>query len=144
MRVIGWALALGLTACQPMTLTLNAPSAPAMGGGGGGAGATPQPVAACPVDFSAQLERAIGSVADRRAKDSLMVQWRLLDKIVNAGGPTEAASAAGAFTDMVDRLDVDHADRSRTATPGRTRPSIHSRKAPPAVETKVKSFATPA
>ena len=36
------------------------------------------------------------------------------------------------------------ADFSNAATPGRTRPSIHSRKAPPAVETKVKSFATPA
>lgn len=110
MRMFAWALALALTACQPMTLTLNGPSAPAMGGGGGGgAGATPQPVAACPVDFSAQLEQAIGSVADRRARDSLMVQWRLLDKIVNASGPTEAASAAGAFTDMVDRLEF-HGD----------------------------------
>jgi hypothetical protein len=109
MRVFGWALALALTACQPMTLTLNAPAAPVMSGGGGGAGATPQPLAACPVDFSDRLERAIGSVADRRARDSLMVQWRLLDKVVNASGTTEAASAAGAFTDMVDRLEF-HGD----------------------------------
>src|SRR6476469_7694855 len=44
---------------------------------------------------------------------------------------------------MIDGLDVDHA-RSSAATPGNVRPSIHSRKAPPAVETKVKSSATPA
>src|SRR3954452_23827898 len=41
-----------------------------------------------------------------------------------------------------DRADV-HC-RSRAATPGSLRPSIHSRKAPPAVETKVKSCVTPA
>src|SRR5206468_12558785 len=33
---------------------------------------------------------------------------------------------------------------SNAATPGSVRPSIHSRNAPPAVETKVKSSATPA
>src|SRR5205085_8167017 len=33
---------------------------------------------------------------------------------------------------------------SNAATPGKVRPSIHSRNAPPAVETKVKSCATPA
>src|SRR5688500_3380636 len=45
---------------------------------------------------------------------------------------------------MIDCLDVDHAERSSAATPGSVLPSIHSRKAPPAVETKVKSAATPA
>src|SRR4051812_26994163 len=39
---------------------------------------------------------------------------------------------------MIDGLDVDHA-RFSAATPGSVRPSIHSRNAPPAVETKVKS-----
>lgn len=34
--------------------------------------------------------------------------------------------------------------RSSAATPGSVRPSIHSRNAPPAVETKVKSCVTPA
>src|SRR3954447_27056905 len=45
--------------------------------------------------------------------------------------------------DMVDRSDFDHW-RSSAATPGSVRPSIHSRNAPPAVETNVKSRATSA
>src|SRR4051794_12394357 len=45
--------------------------------------------------------------------------------------------------DMVNGANVDHW-RSRAATPGSVRPSIHSRNAPPAVETKAKSPATPA
>src|SRR3546814_7226823 len=48
-----------------------------------------------------------------------------------------------AQNDMVYGLDRDHAC-STALTPGSSLPSIHSRKAPPAVETKVKSSATPA
>src|SRR3546814_1262480 len=44
---------------------------------------------------------------------------------------------------MVYGLDRDHGC-SNALTPGSSLPSIHSRKAPPAVETKVKSSATPA
>ncbi len=44
---------------------------------------------------------------------------------------------------MVDRGEPDHSVSS-ALTPGSSLPSIHSRKAPPAVETKVKSSATPA
>src|SRR3954449_23931 len=54
--------------------------------------------------------------------------------LLNVGNPQH---------DMIDRLDSDHC-RSKAATPGRVRPSIHSRNAPPAVETKVKSCVTPA
>src|SRR5690349_5767055 len=59
---------------------------------------------------------------------------------VEARDPLEVGDAED---DMVDRLEVDHC-RSSAATPGSVRPSIHSRNAPPAVETKVKSCATPA
>src|SRR3954447_19335596 len=45
--------------------------------------------------------------------------------------------------DMVHRSNFDHW-RTSAATPGSMRPSIHSRNAPPAVETNVKSPATPA
>lgn len=44
--------------------------------------------------------------------------------------------------DVIDSDDIDHC--SSAATPGSVRPSIHSRNAPPAVETKLKSCVTPA
>src|SRR4029453_11172920 len=55
---------------------------------------------------------------------------------------------AAAVSDLLVHFGVWHVRHpalcSRTATPGSVRPSIHSRNAPPAVETKVKSPATPA
>src|SRR3546814_7306465 len=54
-----------------------------------------------------------------------------------------AVQIADAQNDMVYVLDRDHAC-SNALTPGSSLPSIHSRKAPPAVETTVKSAATPA
>ena len=52
------------------------------------------------------------------------------------------AKVAHPEQDMIDVPDRDHA--ASAFTPGSSLPSIHSRKAPPAVETKVNSSATPA
>jgi hypothetical protein len=89
-----------------------------MGGGGGGGGPI-TPIAVCPVTFADDLERAIAEVPDRRDQDALYVQWRLLDKRVNASSTAGVSAAVSEFRALVDRLETHgdltpaHADRLR-------------------------------
>jgi hypothetical protein len=89
--------------------------APGTGGGGGGGGtahssvrtADPLPAVNCPVDYSAQLERDIEAVPDERTHDALYVQWRNLEKVANAAGPTELNAIAQNIRQTVDRAEGD-------------------------------------
>jgi hypothetical protein len=112
MRLAWWWLMLLVAGCDSAAVSgsFQAPSPPpaTSGGGGGGANirvADPLPTAVCPVDYSAELERRIALVADRRARDSLYVQWRMIEKIANAGNTEEILSATQAFRLIVDRLE---------------------------------------
>ena len=101
MRPTWIALALVLAGCETLTLTLNPP--PLAGGGGG---AVPsEPAFACPVDFAAELERAIAAVPDRLNRDALLVQWRLIDRVANGTGHRERESAVKSFEILVRRLE---------------------------------------
>jgi hypothetical protein len=106
-----------LAGCQSVTFASTPPAAPTGGGGGGGGPMTP--IAVCPVTFAGDLERAIAEVPDRRDQDALYVQWRLLDKRVNASSAAGVSASVEEFRALVDRLEAHgdvtraHADRLR-------------------------------
>lgn len=117
-----WICLAGLLAgCQSVTFAGTSPAAPAGEGthkasgpsgafwgplgGGGGAGPV-SPLAACPVTFSDDLERAIAEVPDRRDQEALYVRWRLLDKRVNAASGAGASASVEEFRAVVDRLET--------------------------------------
>ena len=104
MRLSWIVLALCLSGCDTMTLTLNPPP-PGVGGGGGG-GIEPLPALSCPVDFASELERAIEAVPGRLDRDALRVQWRLIDTTANSTGHRELASAVESFERLVERLEA--------------------------------------
>lgn len=97
-----------LAGCQSVTFAgASPPVAPPGGGGGGGGPITP--IAVCPVNFADDLERAIAEVPDRRDQDALYVQWRLLDKRVNASSAAGVSASVAEFRALVDRLE-NHGD----------------------------------
>lgn len=121
MRRLAWCLVFLVAGCDTVGVSggFQAPaSAPPVGGGGGGGYvapsvrvADPLPTDSCPVNFSDELQRRIGEVADRKAHDALYVQWRLIDKVANAASTDELLSATQSFRLIVDRLEA-HGDIS--------------------------------
>jgi hypothetical protein len=117
MRASWICLAALVAGCQSVIVAGPSPQAPMNGGGGGGGPITP--IAVCPVTFAGDLERAIAEVPDRRDQDALYVQWRLLDKRVNASSAAGVSASVSEFRALVDRLEIHgdlapaHADRLR-------------------------------
>jgi hypothetical protein len=127
MRRFWWCLVLSVAGCDTATLSVGAPPSapPASTGGGGGGGyvapdirvADPLPTTVCPVDYSADLERRIAEVADRRTHDALYTQWRLIEKVANATSTEELLSATQSFRLLVDRAEA-HGDLSAEQAQG--------------------------